>query len=290
MPSPAPRGRTREPGGNVAALQSIAASLGSQVGEVVRFVGGSAIVAFIGITLIGLVLAYYLLIDGGRGWIFATGHLSIWRRRRLDEAGERAVGVLGGYMFGTAVVSAFGAFTQWLLMTILGLPLALPLAVLSFFLCFIPYIGGFITTGLAFLVTLAVGDQLDIIVMAVFTVVFNIVQGNVLQPLVYGKVASLHPAVVLMAIPAAGAVAGILGMFLVVPILGVVSVSWRTILGTFGDAESAGVPESTPGTPAPAPAAVGLATANAPPEVVSPSPPAGPSAAATKPQAGSGGV
>jgi predicted PurR-regulated permease PerM len=253
-------------GGNVAALQSIAASLGSQVGDVVRLVGGSAIVAFVGITLIGLVLAYYLLIDGGRGWTFATGHLSTWRRRRLDEAGERAVGVLGGYMFGTAVVSAFGAATQWLLMTILGLPLALPLAVLSFFLCFIPYIGGFITTGLAFLVTLAVGDQVDIIVMAIFTVVFNIVQGNVLQPLVYGKVASLHPAVVLMAIPAAGAVAGILGMFLVVPFLGVVSVSWQTILGTFGDADTTRAPEVPAGTAAAERPAVAGASANAPPD------------------------
>jgi len=250
-------------GGNVAALQSVAASLGSGVGEVVRLVGGSAIAAFVGITLIGLVLAYYLLIDGGRGWTFATGHLSPWRRRRLDEAGERAVGVLGGYMFGTAVVSAFGAATQWLLMTILGLPLALPLAVLSFFLCFIPYIGGFITTGLAFLVTLAVGDQVDIIVMAAFTVVFNIVQGNVLQPLVYGKVASLHPAVVLLAIPAAGAVAGILGMFLVVPFLGVVSVSWQTILGTFGDAETNQAAES-PVANAP-PGADRLGQADAPP-------------------------
>lgn len=279
-----------EAGGNLAAMQSIAASLGSQVGDVVRFVGGSAIVAFVGITLIGLVLAYYLLIDGGRGWTFATGHLSTWRRRRLDEAGERAVGVLGGYMFGTAVVSAFGAATQWLLMTILGLPLALPLAVLSFFLCFIPYIGGFITTGLAFLVALAVGDRIDIIVMAAFTVVFNIVQGNVLQPLVYGKVASLHPAVVLLAIPAAGAVAGVLGMFLVVPFLGVVSVSWQTILGTFGDEESAGVPESTPGTSAPAPAAAGIATANGPPDAGAPAPSVGQPATATKPQAGSGGV
>jgi predicted PurR-regulated permease PerM len=277
-------------GGNAAALESIAASLGSQVSGVVRFVGGSAIVAFIGITLIGLVLAYYLLIDGGRGWTFATGRLSTWRRRRLDEAGERAVGVLGGYMFGTAVVSAFGAATQWLLMTLLGLPLALPLAVLSFFLCFIPYIGGFITTGLAFLVTLAVGDQIDIIVMAIFTVVFNIVQGNVLQPLVYGKVASLHPAVVLMAIPAAGAVAGVLGMFLVVPFLGVVSVSWQTILGTFGDEESAGVPENTPGKLVAAPAAAGLAIAAGPPDAVSASPPAGQSATATERQAGSRGV
>ena len=42
-------------------------------------------------------------------------------------------------------------------MVVLGIPLALPVFVLSFFLCFIPYIGGFISTGIAFLITIAFG-------------------------------------------------------------------------------------------------------------------------------------
>jgi predicted PurR-regulated permease PerM len=130
-------------------------------------------------------------------------------------------------------------------MTLLGLPLALPLAVLSFFGGFIPYIGGFITTGLALLVTFALGDQLDIVVMGSFTLIFNVVQGSVLAPIVYGRVASLHPAVVLMAIPAGGAIAGLLGMFLVVPFLGVVSVTWRTILETFGNQDAAAADVTT---------------------------------------------
>jgi putative heme transporter len=276
--------------GRLEAIESIAATLGPSVTSAVRFLTVTAVLAFLATVLIGLVLSYYLLIDGGRGWQFATGRLSMWRRRRLDDAAERAVGVLGGYMFGTAIVSGFGAITQWALMTLLGLPLALPLAVLSFFACFIPYIGGFVTTGLAFLVALSTGDQLDIIVMGVFTVVFNIVQGNVLQPLVYGKVASLHPAVVLMAIPAAGAVAGIIGMFLVVPLLGVVSVSWQTILGTFGNEESAGVQESAPTKLSASPAAAGLATATGPPETGATGPPMAQPATATEPQAGRGGV
>ena len=125
-------------------------------------------------------------------------------------------------------------------MFVLGLPLILPIAVLSFFLGFIPYIGSFIATGLAFLVTVSVGTTTDIVVMAVFTIIFNIAQGNFVAPLVYGRTVSLHPAVVLLAIPAGGAVAGILGMFLVVPFLGVVATTWRTVIHTFDPDEPAG--------------------------------------------------
>ncbi len=152
------------------------------------------------------------------------------RRSHVEAAGGRAFSVLGGYMIGTGAISAFGAATQFVIMAILGIPLALPLAVLSFFGGFIPYIGSAVTTGLAFLVTVAYGNPTDIAVMAVFTIVFNIVQGNFVAPIVYSKVVSLHPAVVLAAIPAGNLVAGVVGMFLVVPFLGVVAATWRTVL------------------------------------------------------------
>jgi len=71
--------------------------------------------------------------------------------------------------------------------------------------------------------------------MGLFTIVFNIVQGNIVAPLVYGKAVNLHPAVVLAAIPAGGALAGIVGMFLAVPVLGVVATTWRTVLAVFGN-------------------------------------------------------
>ena len=138
-------------------------------------------------------------------------------------------------MIGTGAISAFGAVTQFVIMAILGIPLALPLAVLSFFGGFIPYIGSFVTTGLAFLVTVAVGSPTDIAVMAIFTIVFNIVQGNIVAPLVYGRAVNIHPAIVLLAIPAGAAVAGVIGMFLVVPFLGVVAATWRTVLVVMGE-------------------------------------------------------
>ena len=120
-------------------------------------------------------------------------------------------------MVGTGLISLVGAASQLVIMLVLGIPFAFAVFVLSFVLCFIPYIGGFISTGIAFLLTVAFGSQEAIIVMALWTVVFNLVTGNVVAPLVYGKTVHLHPAVVLVAIPAGAAVAGILGMFVVVP-------------------------------------------------------------------------
>jgi predicted PurR-regulated permease PerM len=158
----------------------------------------------------------------------------------VQAAGSRAFDVLGGYMIGTGAISLVGAGSQWLIMVLLGLPLALPVFVLSFFLGFIPYIGSFISTALAFLIAVAVGDTMDIVVMGIWTIVFNLVAGNIVSPIVYGRTVHIHPAIVLVAIPAAAAVAGPLGMFVVVPALGIVSATWRTVLALMAEPRPGG--------------------------------------------------
>ena len=95
------------------------------------------------------------------------------------------------------------------------------------------------TTGLAFLVTVSTGDTTDIIIMFIFTIVFNIVQGNVVAPIVYGRAVSLHPAIILIAIPAGAALAGIAGMFLIVPVIGVIAATWSSLLLSLDDSAEA---------------------------------------------------
>ena len=114
--------------------------------------------------------------------------------------------------------------------------------ILALFAGFIPYVGGFVATALAFLVAVAVGDSTTIVIMFIYTIVFNIVQGNFVTPLVYGKAVSLHPAIVLLAVPIGNALAGIVGMFLVVPVAGVIATTWRAVLQTI-DAGDVVVPE-----------------------------------------------
>jgi predicted PurR-regulated permease PerM len=179
---------------------------------------------------LALLLTFFFLRDGAGWWGRVLGRIGPDRRDTVAEIGTRSVGALSGYMVGTAIISAFGAFTSGLIMVLLGLPLGLPIAVLTFFASFIPYIGSFITTMLALLVAIALGSPQAAAIMLVYTIVFNIVQGNFVTPLVYGKSLSLHPAIVLMAIPVGGEIAGILGMFLVVPIAAIVAATWRLAL------------------------------------------------------------
>jgi predicted PurR-regulated permease PerM len=118
--------------------------------------------------------------------------------------------------------------------------------VLTFFGGFIPYIGGFIATGVAFLVAIAVGDTTDVIVMAIVTPIYNIAIGNYVAPLVYGKTVSLHPAVVLMAAPIGAAIGGLVGMFLIVPVIAIIGATWRPVVHLFDPDDG-----TQPASPAP---------------------------------------
>ena len=222
-------------GALVALVEGFGAGVLLTIASVLQSLAGLGVIVFLAV-----LLTFYFLRDGDTFWATFLRRIEPGRRSYIDAAGTRAVNVLGGYMLGTGAISVFGAATQFLIMAVLGIPLALPLAILAVFGGFIPYIGSLITTGLAFLVTVATGSPQDILIMAIFTIVFNIVQGNIVAPIVYSRVVSLHPAVVLVAIPAGNAVAGVIGMFLVVPFLGVVATVWRTVLHVL-DTEPVGV-------------------------------------------------
>lgn len=216
-------------GGQLGMLQQAVAEISSSglrtLADLLDNFAGAGLAA-----VLSALLAFYFLKDGRQAWDKFIGNVRPSAVPQVEAAGIRAFEALSGYMLGTAAISLAGAASQWLIMVLLGLPYAAPIFVLSFFLCFIPYIGGYISTGAAFLIALQTGDPVTIIVMFVFTMAFNIVQGNILAPIVYGKTVSIHPAIVLLAIPAGGAVAGILGMFLAIPVVGVVVATWRTVL------------------------------------------------------------
>ena len=191
-----------------------------------------------------------MLRDGAGIWSGLLTHVRPGAEDRIRDAGGRAFEVLGGYMSGTAAISFVGAGSQFVIMVLLGIPLALPVFVLYFFLCFIPYVGGFISTGIALLLTIATGSPSDIAIMVVWTLVFNIVTGNVVSPIVYGRTVHIHPAIVLVAIPAGAAIAGVLGMFFVVPALGVVAATWRTVLAVMSSPRSEWSAPAEPTEPA----------------------------------------
>jgi predicted PurR-regulated permease PerM len=223
-------------GGNAGALVAVVDTLGVSGLESLASLTRSLSSALV-VSVLSALLCFYFLRDGDRLWGIVAGRVRPSARDAVQATSSRAFEVLGGYMYGTAAISFVGAASQFVIMVLLQVPLALPVFVVSFILCFIPYIGGFISTGIALLLTIATGDPTAVAVMVLWTLVFNIVTGNIVSPIVYGKTVHLHPAIVLLAIPIGSAVAGVLGMLLVVPVLGVIAVSWRTVLDVMATSE-----------------------------------------------------
>ncbi|MDQ3357214.1 MAG: AI-2E family transporter, partial [Actinomycetota bacterium] len=122
---------------------------------------------------------------------------------------------------GVVIVGLIDAVFIAIALLVVGVPLVLPLAVLTFFGAFFPLVGAIVAGAVAALVALVTGGVTDALIIVGATVVVQQVEGNVLQPLIMGRQVELHPAVTLLAVTGGGAVAGIVGAFLAVPVAAV---------------------------------------------------------------------
>jgi putative heme transporter len=167
--------------------------------------------------LLTLVMVFFFLKDGDRIWSWLTRRLGARAGAHVDEAGRRAWGVLGGFVRGTAIVAAVDAVLIGLAIALLGVPLAVPLAVLTFVGGFLPLVGAVVAGAVAVLVALATEGIVTALILLAVVVAVQQVEGDVLQPVVMGRVLRLHPIAILLAVGAGAAVGGIVGAFLAVP-------------------------------------------------------------------------
>ncbi|MEG3616383.1 AI-2E family transporter [Isoptericola haloaureus] len=183
--------------------------------------GATAAVEAVAGLLLGVVVLFFLLKDGRRMFTFLITPLRAATRRRALQVGERSVEVLGGYLRGTAIVAAVDAVFIGVGLMIVGVPLALPLAAVVFLGAFIPLIGAVLAGALAALVALVTNGPIAALIVVAIVIAVNQLEGDLLAPVVMGKVLSLHPLVVLSALTAGTVLAGIVGALLAVPLTAV---------------------------------------------------------------------
>jgi putative heme transporter len=232
--------------------------LQSALTELVGGGGGGAVSAALGTTVtvgtsvVLLVVVTFFYLAEGR-WLVSgtTQWLSRDRRRRTIELAERLWDTLGRYIRGLLLVALIDAVGIGLGLVLLGVPLALPLAVLVYLGAFVPVVGAFVSGMLAVLVAFAEGGPgVALAVLAVVLVVQQL-EGNVLQPLVMGQVIRLPAFVILISVSLGYAWLGILGAFLAVPVAASVA-RIAEYLGE-GDTEDDGQEGGRGGAPVPAP-------------------------------------
>ncbi|GAA4935030.1 putative PurR-regulated permease PerM [Actinomycetospora succinea] len=181
--------------------------------------------------VLALVLAFLFVKDGPT--------FLPWLRRvagptsggHLAEIGARSWLRLGGFIRSQALIGFVDALFIGVGLVIFGVPLALPLAVLTFFGAFIPIIGALVAGALSVLIALVVQGPGTAIGVLILILAVQQIEGNLLQPLVQGRGLGLNSAIVILAVTAGSSLAGIAGAFLAVPVAAVIA----EILRYFGE-------------------------------------------------------
>ena len=177
--------------------------------------------------VLALVLSFLILKDGGRMLPWLRGWIGVRPARHVGEVAGRSWQALGRFIWSQAAVACVDAVLIGAGIWILGVPFALPLAVLIFLGAFVPIVGAFVTGALATLIALVSGGIWVALAALGIVIVVQQLEGNVLQPLILGTTLRLHPAVILLGVILGGSLAGIVGAFFAVPVIAVLVVTAR---------------------------------------------------------------
>ncbi len=168
--------------------------------------------------VLAFVLTFFFVKDANRITAALTGLAPEGRRDEIRELGRRIWHALAGYVRGSAVVGLADATLIGVVLIVLGVPLALPLIVLTFFGAFFPLVGAWLAgIAAAGIAAISLGLVYGLIV-AVAAFVVQQIEGNLLEPLVLGRAVALHPVVILIALTAGGIVWGVFGALVAVPL------------------------------------------------------------------------
>lgn len=198
--------------------------------------------------LTGLVLALFTLIfflhDGRRVWLFLIGLVPSHVRGRVDVAGIRGFASLVGYVRATALVAVADAVGIGIGLTLIGVPLALPLSALVFLGGFVPIVGAVASGSVAVLVALVTSGWVNALLVVLVVLLVQQVEGHILQPLLLGRAVQVHALAVVLAISAGVVLGGIVGALLAVPVVAVLNSAIRSL--TVGEDESTPVEATDP--------------------------------------------
>ena len=257
-----------------AKLQEEAGKLPGKVGDVAGVLGdiGLGIVngIFVGVTILTLSI---FMVGGGPRWRDAFLRRQPADRgnsmRRMFEAISYAT---GNYVQGALLQATVAGVSAFIMLKILGIPYAAALAVIVFALDLIPLIGATLGAVAVGLVVLIAGDwPIDLIAWVIFSVVYQQIENNVIQPRIQSKAVALEPFLVVVSVLFGSTLFGMMGALLAVPVAASLQIGVREYArfrgGRFDDpgdnrrGEDGPEPEpepeappSAPGGAAPAPA------------------------------------
>ncbi|MBE4741882.1 AI-2E family transporter [Streptomyces sp. ND05-3B] len=179
--------------------------------------GVSVIVEMAATGTLAILLMFFFLRDSDRAVAALHSLAPRGSGGTLEVMARRAFRAIEGFMRGTTIVAFIDAVCITVGLLVLDVPGAVGLGALVFIGAYIPYLGALLSGTVAVLVAFADGGLGTALWVLAIVFVVQLLEGNVLQPMIQSRTLQMHPAVILLAITAGASVAGVLGMLLSVP-------------------------------------------------------------------------
>ena len=178
-------------------------------------------VAFVNSTfaLVNVLILSAFMVAGGPAW--KRRFLALQpaeRKERLERTLANIGAAIGNYVAGALIQATIAGILTFIVLTILGVPFAAPLAVLTALLDLIPLVGATIGAVIIAVITLFNDFPADTIVWVIWAIVYQQLENNVIQPQIQRRAVALNPFLVLVSVLFGSTLFGVLGALMAIPV------------------------------------------------------------------------
>jgi predicted PurR-regulated permease PerM len=174
-------------------------------------------------------LTLFMLLEGPAWRVRLMDLVPDRRRGSVERVGAGIYRAVSGFVVGNLLASFLAGLVATVILLVAGVPYAIPLGLFVAIIEVVPYLGPLVATVVMAAVALTQGLVPGLVVV-ISIVIYHLIEGHTLRPLIYGRAVDLSPLVVLIAIILGTEIAGILGALAAIPVAGAIQVILAELL------------------------------------------------------------
>jgi predicted PurR-regulated permease PerM len=233
-------------------IEEEAGKLPSKIGDaagILRDVGFGLVNSIFALITILILTAFIL--GGGRRWLhYGLRFVPEERAQRLERVFDRVGRAVGNYVAGALAQATIAGLTAYIVLSILSVPFAAPLALIIFFLDLIPLVGATIGAVLVGLVTLFQDFPTATIVWVIYSIAYQQIENSLIQPQIQRRAVEINPFLVIVSVLFGSALLGVLGALVAVPVAASIQIASREYMD-YKEIRPRPEPEDEPPPPPP---------------------------------------
>src|SRR5215204_574711 len=183
---------------------------------------GAAEFAVTAVTI--LTLTFFLLLGSER---LVNGAVRLFpepQRPLVRGILRQSGGAVSGYISGNLLISLIAGVTTFIWLEVLGIPYAAALALLVAVLDLIPLVGATLGAVVVVAVAFFVEPWTALVLLVWFLIYQNVIEGSILQPMVYSRAVHLDALTIFVAVLVGAALLGIPGALLAIPVAEIIRI------------------------------------------------------------------